>query len=79
VDTEALRFGWIDSLARSHGDGQGMPYVARRKPKSACSKRNKERVEKLIAAGRMTRAVRRNEMESAIIAVSSVDPCVSGV
>ncbi len=50
---EALCFGWIDSLGRSHSDTQTKLWMAPRKPKSAWSRPNKERVERLIARGLM--------------------------
>lgn len=53
---EALAFGWIDSLPRSLDDTRAMLYVAPRKPRSSWSRVNKDRVERLIAAGAMTPA-----------------------
>src|SRR6476469_2355295 len=53
---EALCFGWIDSLPRTLDDTRAMLYVAPRKPRSSWSRVNKERVERLIAAGAMTPA-----------------------
>jgi uncharacterized protein YdeI (YjbR/CyaY-like superfamily) len=50
---EALCFGWVDSLPRRLSDQQAMLYVAPRKPSSSWSRRNKERVEQLMAAGLM--------------------------
>lgn len=47
---EALCFGWIDGLVRSLDDRRGMALLPR-KPGSSWSKSNKERVERLIAAG----------------------------
>jgi uncharacterized protein YdeI (YjbR/CyaY-like superfamily) len=51
---EALCFGWIDSLPRTIDDTRAMLYVAPRKPSSSWSRVNKQRVERLIAAGAMT-------------------------
>lgn len=53
---EALCFGWIDSKPAKLDDERSMLYFAPRKPGSAWSKANKQRVEKLIAAGLMTPA-----------------------
>lgn len=53
---EALCYGWIDSRPRSRNDRQAMLYVAPRKPRSAWSLVNKERVERLLAAGLMRSA-----------------------
>jgi len=50
---EALCFGWVDSLPRRLSGSQAMLYVAPRKPTSAWSRANKERVERLTAAGRV--------------------------
>jgi uncharacterized protein YdeI (YjbR/CyaY-like superfamily) len=49
----ALCFGWIDSLARGHDDVSRIQRFSPRKPKSAWSKSNVERVQRLVAAGRM--------------------------
>ena len=51
---EALCFGWIDSLARVFDEDRSRVLMTPRKPKSVWSKPNKERVEKMVAAGRMT-------------------------
>jgi uncharacterized protein YdeI (YjbR/CyaY-like superfamily) len=53
---EALCFGWIDSTRRSIDELSSQQYFAPRKPKSNWSKINKEKVERLIAEGRMTPA-----------------------
>ena len=53
---EALSFGWVDSLPRSLDHSRAMLYLAPRKPRSNWSRVNKERVERLIAAGAMTPA-----------------------
>src|SRR5680860_1607523 len=50
---EALAFGWIDSKAGSIDDDRSMLYFARRRPGSAWSGLNKERVERMRAAGLM--------------------------
>ncbi|MET0455922.1 MAG: hypothetical protein ABW137_29125 [Mycobacterium sp.] len=49
----ALCFGWIDSLARGHDEVSRIQRFSPRKPKSAWSKSNVERVQRLIDAGRM--------------------------
>ncbi|MCS6848278.1 MAG: YdeI/OmpD-associated family protein [Anaerolineae bacterium] len=50
---EALCFGWVDSKPAKLDDERSMLYFAPRKPGTGWSKHNKERVEKLIAAGLM--------------------------
>ena len=55
---EALCFGWIDSTARGLDAERSMLMMAPRKPKSVWSAPNKERVERLEAAGLMTPAGR---------------------
>ncbi len=53
VVDEALCFGWIDSVRRKVDDASSMLLMSPRRPKSAWSKVNREKVERLIAAGRM--------------------------
>jgi len=53
---EALCFGWVDSLPNKVDDKRFKLLLSPRKPKSNWSKVNKDRVEKLIAAGLMTEA-----------------------
>lgn len=53
---EALCFGWIDSRPNKLDDERFMQLFSPRKPKSAWSRLNKSRAEKLIAAGLMTAA-----------------------
>ena len=53
---EALCFGWIDGIRRSFSDEAFVVRFTPRKPKSVWSRRNIERVEAMIAAGRMTQA-----------------------
>ncbi|MBL0912003.1 MAG: YdeI/OmpD-associated family protein [Bacteroidia bacterium] len=53
---EALCFGWIDSKRLSLGDGRYKQFYCPRKSRSGWSKVNKEKVERLIAEGRMTEA-----------------------
>ena len=53
---EALCFGWIDSKANKRDSESKYQYFAKRKPKSAWSKINRDRVTKLKKAGKMTPA-----------------------
>jgi len=53
---EALCFGWIDSKPGKLDEERSMLWFAPRKAGTGWSKHNKERVEKLIAQGRMTPA-----------------------
>lgn len=53
---EALCFGWIDSVSGKVSDVQTKLYMSRRKPKSAWSKSNKDRIARLRAQGLMTPA-----------------------
>jgi uncharacterized protein YdeI (YjbR/CyaY-like superfamily) len=50
---EALCFGWIDSLVRTLDDERAMQLFTPRKPRSAWSRPNKIRVERLVSAGLM--------------------------
>ena len=50
---EALCFGWVDSKPNKLDDERSLLYFAPRKGGSGWSKPNKERVERLIAAGLM--------------------------
>ncbi|HET7516825.1 MAG TPA: YdeI/OmpD-associated family protein [Actinomycetes bacterium] len=56
---EALCFGWIDSRLQPLGDGRSALRFTPRKPKSIWSRRNKQRVAALVAAGLMTDAGQR--------------------
>jgi uncharacterized protein YdeI (YjbR/CyaY-like superfamily) len=53
---EALCFGWIDSKGKKLDEERSMLWFAPRKPGSGWAKPNKERVERLIAEGRMSPA-----------------------
>ncbi len=53
---EALCFGWIDSKANKLDEQRSMLWFAPRRPGSGWSGSNKERVERMIAAGLMTAA-----------------------
>jgi uncharacterized protein YdeI (YjbR/CyaY-like superfamily) len=52
---EALCFGWIDSKSRTLDDERTMLWMAPRKLRTGWSRPNKQRVERLIAAGLMAR------------------------
>jgi uncharacterized protein YdeI (YjbR/CyaY-like superfamily) len=56
--TEALRFGWVDSVARGLDDERTMLRYSPRKPRSGWSRPNKERIARLEAQGRMEPAGR---------------------
>ncbi len=53
---EALCFGWIDSKPNKRDDESYFRYFSQRNPKSIWSKINKEKIEKLTNAGKMTPA-----------------------
>jgi len=53
---EALAFGWIDSRPAKLDAERSMLLISPRKPGSAWSRANKERVERLLAEGRMALA-----------------------
>jgi len=53
---EALCFGWIDSIRRPVDDEKFLQFFGKRKPTSTWSKVNKEKVQTLIAEGKMTPA-----------------------
>lgn len=53
---EALCFGWIDGLMHPHDAESYAIRYSPRKPKSIWAASNKQRVQKLIAEGRMTPA-----------------------
>ena len=55
----ALCFGWIDSLARGYDDVSRIQRFSPRKPRSAWSKSNVERVQRLVDTGRMRQAGQR--------------------
>ncbi|WP_218916658.1 YdeI/OmpD-associated family protein [Alkaliflexus imshenetskii] len=52
----ALCFGWIDSKKIKIDEETSHQFFSRRKPKSTWSKINKQKIQKLIDAGLMTRA-----------------------
>jgi uncharacterized protein YdeI (YjbR/CyaY-like superfamily) len=51
---EAICFGWIDSKPNKLDSERSIQYFAPRNPKSNWSQLNKRRVERLLAAGKMT-------------------------
>ena len=51
--TEALRYGWIDSTARTLDEERRMQRFSPRRPGSGWSRTNKERVARLEAEGRL--------------------------
>lgn len=53
---EALCFGWIDSIRKTIDEEKFIQFFSKRKPAGTWSKINKEKIEKLIAAGLMTKA-----------------------
>jgi uncharacterized protein YdeI (YjbR/CyaY-like superfamily) len=60
----ALCWGWIDSLARGYDDISRIQRFSPRKSRSAWSKSNVERVQRLIDAGRM-RAPGQRQIDAA--------------
>ena len=52
---EALCFGWIDSIVKPIDEEKFMRFFSRRKAKSVWSRINKQKVERLISAGLMTK------------------------
>ncbi len=50
---ELICFGWVDSLPKSLDDEKTMIRISPRNPKSNWSKVNKERVRRLLKAGKM--------------------------
>jgi uncharacterized protein YdeI (YjbR/CyaY-like superfamily) len=53
---EALCFGWIDSIRKSVDDEAFVQFFSKRKPTSAWSKINKEKIERLMEEKRMAPA-----------------------
>lgn len=64
VVEEALCFGWVDSLPRKLDGERSMLLVSPRRPGSAWSKANKDRVGRMIAAGKMRPAGLRKVEQS---------------
>jgi uncharacterized protein YdeI (YjbR/CyaY-like superfamily) len=65
--TEALRYGWVDSVARGLDDERSMLWYGPRRSGSGWSRPNKERIARLEASGRMVPAVR------AVVEAAKVD------
>ena len=55
---EALCFGWVDSKPNKRDDKSYYQFFSKRSPKSNWSKINKEKVQRLIAEGKMTQSGR---------------------
>ncbi len=53
---EALCFGWIDGQSKSYDETSWVQKFTPRRPRSLWSKRNRDFVERLIQAGKMTPA-----------------------
>jgi uncharacterized protein YdeI (YjbR/CyaY-like superfamily) len=53
---EALCYGWIDSIVRKIDDERFAQRFSPRKPKSALSQMNRERIDKLVVQKKMTKA-----------------------
>ena len=53
---EALCYGWIDSIVRKVDDDRYAQRFSPRKPKSAFSEMNRQRVDKLVKQKKMTKA-----------------------
>jgi uncharacterized protein YdeI (YjbR/CyaY-like superfamily) len=53
VIEEALCFGWVDSTAKTLDSERSMMLMTPRKPTSTWARTNKERVDRLLAAGLM--------------------------
>ena len=54
---EALCFGWIDSTVRKLDEERFAQRFSRRNPKTGYSQSNKERLERLIAEGKVMKDV----------------------
>lgn len=54
ISEEALCFGWIDSVPRKLDAARSMLLLSPRNPRSAWSRINKERAQRMIKAGAMT-------------------------
>ena len=53
---EALCFGWIDSVGQKRDHQSAYRFFSRRNPKSSWSRINKNKIKKLLAAGKMEQA-----------------------
>jgi uncharacterized protein YdeI (YjbR/CyaY-like superfamily) len=74
---EALCFGWVDSRAGKVDERRSKLYFSPRKPTTGWSASNKERVERLIAEGRMApaglAAIERAKANGAWTALDAVE------
>jgi uncharacterized protein YdeI (YjbR/CyaY-like superfamily) len=74
---EALCFGWIDGQAATIDEQRSMQYFAPRRPKSAWSRSNKDRFERLSQAGLVApvglAAVERAKADGSWAILDSVD------
>lgn len=52
---EALCFGWIDSVKKKLDEERAIQFFSKRKPRSTWSKINKQKVQRLIDTGQMTK------------------------
>lgn len=57
--TEALAWGWVDSTAGTVDSDRAKLWYAPRRPRSGWSRPNKQRVERMLAEGRMQPAGQR--------------------
>lgn len=77
---EAICFGWIDSLPRKLDDERTMLLLSPRKPGSAWSAVNKDRVKRMQAAGKMhhagTRAVAAAKQDGSWDFLNDVDALI---
>lgn len=77
---EALCFGWIDGLTNTLDDGRPAILITPRRRGSAWSRSNKERVDRLVAEGRMTaagvRAVDRAKADGSWTALDAAEALV---
>ncbi len=80
---EALCFGWIDSLPRKLDRDRTLLWLAPRQPGSGWSRLNKQRIEKIQAAGLMApaglakvEAAKQDDSWSALDAIENLEiPC----
>lgn len=77
---EALCFGWIDSTTRPVDGERSMIYFAPRRPGGTWARSNRDRVERLVASGRMTAAglaaVQRAQADGSWTALDAVESMV---
>jgi uncharacterized protein YdeI (YjbR/CyaY-like superfamily) len=77
---EALCFGWIDSIQRSLDAERNAQLITPRKPKSVWSKLNKERIERLTAAGLLQApGLKAIEIAKANGSWTSIDDAEAGI